>query len=40
MISTGGGGGLPMPQNSTEWLALGLALLLIVWVVRQWLDQG
>ena len=39
MVS-GGGGGLPIPQNITEWLGLAAAILLILWVVRRWLDQG
>jgi hypothetical protein len=39
MVS-GGGGGLPMPQTTTEWLGLAAAIVLIVWVVKRWLDRG
>ena len=39
MVS-GGGGSLPMPQTTTEWLGLAAAIVLIVWVVRRWLDRG
>jgi len=30
---------LPVPQKAQEWLALGIALLLIVYVVKRWLDD-
>ena len=41
MISSGGaGGGLPLPQTATEWLALAAAVLFLVWVIRNWLDRG
>jgi len=39
VITGGAGGALPLPQTGTEWLALGLAVLIVVWVVKQWLDD-
>jgi hypothetical protein len=39
MITGGAGGSLPLPQTPSEWLALGLALLVVVWVVKAWLDD-
>ena len=39
MVSGGGAGGLPMPQNASEWFGLAAAILLIVWVARRWLDR-
>ena len=40
MITSGDGGGLPLPQNGLEWLALIAVILLVVWLVRRWLDDG
>jgi len=40
MISSGGAGGLPMPNSPAEWLGLVAAIVLVVWVVNRWLDQG
>ncbi len=40
MISSGGGGGLPVPQNATEWLALAGAVLILMWIVRRLFDNG
>jgi hypothetical protein len=40
MVSSGGAGGLPMPNSPTEWLGLVAAILLIAWVAKKWLDQG
>jgi hypothetical protein len=40
MVSGGGGGGLPMPQTTSEWLGLAAAALLVFWLVRRWLDHG
>ena len=38
MFFGGEGGGLPLPHSATEWLALAIAIVLIVWLVKRWLD--
>jgi hypothetical protein len=38
MISSGGGGGFPLPQSGIEWIGVIVAILLIVWVAKRWLD--
>jgi hypothetical protein len=40
MFFGGGGGGLRIPHNRTEWLALAVAIVLVVWLVRKWMDAG
>ena len=40
MFTGGGAGNLPVPQTPTEWLAMGIALLLIVYVVKKWMDDN
>jgi len=40
MIFGGQGGGLPLPQSAVEWLAVVIAIVLVIWVARRWLDEG
>jgi hypothetical protein len=39
MIFTGGGGSLPIPNTPTEWLGLVVVIVLVVWLIRQWLEH-
>jgi hypothetical protein len=40
MFFSGGGADLPLPNTPVEWLGLVLAIVLVIWLIRRWLDQG
>ncbi len=40
MIFGGEGGGLPLPQGAMEWLAFAIAIRLVIWAGKKWLDEG
>ena len=39
MFTNFGGGDLALPQTPTEWVIFAVVVVVIVWVVRGWLDR-